>query len=601
MVVEDLARARAARSSRSAPPADEGLRELTFAMAEIVAARPRRDAGRRGRRGSCSARRRPTAATSSPSRETGEGWRVRGEKPERWVRQTDFSNDEAVGFLADRLNRLGVEDAAGRARARSRATPCSSATPTTPSSSTSSPASTPAPRCSAAAARTSASSESRPRPSAAARIDEAMADRAEGETRADVARRLDEAPTERPDDRQRPTTSDGWAEDDPDGRRSDDRVSRAGRSVAGARRVVVKVGSSSLTTAEGGIDPDRVRPLVDALAGAARAAAPRSCSSPPARSRPGWPRSASAPAPADLAAPAGGRLGRPGAAGAPLHRGVRPARRHRRPGAAHRRRRHPAQRTTATPTRPSPSCSSSACCRSSTRTTPSPPPRSASATTTGSPRWSPTSCTPTCWCCSPTSTGSTTPTRRTPRQRRWSPTWPRRADLDDVHVGSTGAAGLGTGGMHTKVEAARIATGAGIPVVLTAAEQAARRPGRRAGRHALPRHRPPPAHPAAVAGARHRAARARLVLDAGAVRAVVERRASLLPAGVTGVDGHVRRRRPGRPRRAATASPVARGPGQLRRRGAARRCSAAPPASSARELGAAYEREVVHRDDLVLL
>ena len=42
-------------------------------------------------------------------KETGEGWRVRGEKPERWVRQTDFSNDEAVGFLADRLNRLGVE------------------------------------------------------------------------------------------------------------------------------------------------------------------------------------------------------------------------------------------------------------------------------------------------------------------------------------------------------------------------------------------------------------------------------------------------------------------------------------------------------------
>jgi GTP-binding protein len=42
-------------------------------------------------------------------RETGEGWRVRGEKPERWIKQTDFSNDEAVGFLADRLNRLGVE------------------------------------------------------------------------------------------------------------------------------------------------------------------------------------------------------------------------------------------------------------------------------------------------------------------------------------------------------------------------------------------------------------------------------------------------------------------------------------------------------------
>ena len=40
----------------------------------------------------------------------GGGFRVRGAKPERWVRQTDFSNDEAVGFLADRLARLGVEE-----------------------------------------------------------------------------------------------------------------------------------------------------------------------------------------------------------------------------------------------------------------------------------------------------------------------------------------------------------------------------------------------------------------------------------------------------------------------------------------------------------
>jgi GTPase len=36
---------------------------------------------------------------------------VRGRKPERWVRQTDFSNDEAVGYLSDRLARLGVEEA----------------------------------------------------------------------------------------------------------------------------------------------------------------------------------------------------------------------------------------------------------------------------------------------------------------------------------------------------------------------------------------------------------------------------------------------------------------------------------------------------------
>ena len=74
-----------------------------------------------------------------------------------------------------------------------------------------------------------------------------------------------------------------------------------------------------------------------------------------------------------------------------------------------------------------------------------------------------------------------------------------------VRIGSAGAAGLGTGGMQTKVEAARIATGAGIPVVLTAADQAGRGARRRAGRHAVPRHRPAPAHPAALAGARHRA------------------------------------------------------------------------------------------------
>ena len=39
-----------------------------------------------------------------------EGWLVTGEKAERWVRQTDFENDEAVGYLSDRLNKAGVED-----------------------------------------------------------------------------------------------------------------------------------------------------------------------------------------------------------------------------------------------------------------------------------------------------------------------------------------------------------------------------------------------------------------------------------------------------------------------------------------------------------
>ncbi len=44
-------------------------------------------------------------------------FQVRGDKPERWVRQTNFTNDEAVGYLADRLGRLGVEDALFKAGA----------------------------------------------------------------------------------------------------------------------------------------------------------------------------------------------------------------------------------------------------------------------------------------------------------------------------------------------------------------------------------------------------------------------------------------------------------------------------------------------------
>ena len=42
---------------------------------------------------------------------------VRGAKPRRWILQTDFSNDEAVGYLADRLARLGIEEALAEAGA----------------------------------------------------------------------------------------------------------------------------------------------------------------------------------------------------------------------------------------------------------------------------------------------------------------------------------------------------------------------------------------------------------------------------------------------------------------------------------------------------
>jgi GTP-binding protein len=90
----------------------EGLRPLTFALAERVV-QARRDAP------APEATRvvlRPRAVDETGftvTRREGNGqvwFVVRGEKPERWVRQTDFSNDEAVGYLADRLARAGVEE-----------------------------------------------------------------------------------------------------------------------------------------------------------------------------------------------------------------------------------------------------------------------------------------------------------------------------------------------------------------------------------------------------------------------------------------------------------------------------------------------------------
>jgi GTP-binding protein len=107
MVRPDL-EARGYRVFEVSAVAHEGLRELSFALAQIVAetraARPVQESTRVVIR--------PQAVDDSGFTVTVEDglFRVRGEKPERWVRQTDFSNDEAVGYLADRLNRLGVED-----------------------------------------------------------------------------------------------------------------------------------------------------------------------------------------------------------------------------------------------------------------------------------------------------------------------------------------------------------------------------------------------------------------------------------------------------------------------------------------------------------
>jgi GTPase len=94
----------------------EGLRELAFELAAVIAAEraaaPPPEPTRLVLR---------PQSVSGPDFEvlkTGDNsFRIQGTKPLRWILQTDFSNDEAVGYLADRLAKLGIEDALGAAGA----------------------------------------------------------------------------------------------------------------------------------------------------------------------------------------------------------------------------------------------------------------------------------------------------------------------------------------------------------------------------------------------------------------------------------------------------------------------------------------------------
>ena len=190
----------------------EGLRELSFAMAEIVArARAEKPAAEPTR-----IVLRPTEAKGGPEftiRHTGEGWRVRGTKPERWVRQTDFTNDEAVGFLADRLNRLGVEDKLLALGAEEGDTVLIGEADNAVVFDFRPMVVTGA-ELLGRRGEDARLEESRPAAQRRRDIDAAMGSRAEGETRADVARRLG-IPIDDPTTVQRADPDWGWAEDDP--------------------------------------------------------------------------------------------------------------------------------------------------------------------------------------------------------------------------------------------------------------------------------------------------------------------------------------------------------------------------------------------------
>jgi glutamate 5-kinase len=171
-------------------------------------------------------------------------------------------------------------------------------------------------------------------------------------------------------------------------------------------------------------------------------------------------------------------------------------------------------------------------------------------------------------------------------------------DLESVKAGKTGASGLGRGGMSTKVDSALIATSAGIPTVVTsAAHAAAAIAGEQTGTYFAP------------TGQRQRTrllwlahaavARGTLKLDDGAIEAVTIRRASLLPAGITGVGGDFE---------AGDPVDLTDETGVPRARGLVNYDAKEIPSLMGRstrwlssKLGPEYEREVIHRDDLVLL
>lgn len=172
------------------------------------------------------------------------------------------------------------------------------------------------------------------------------------------------------------------------------------------------------------------------------------------------------------------------------------------------------------------------------------------------------------------------------------------ADLDGVTIGRAGKAGVGTGGMVTKVEAATIAAASGIPALVTStANAAAALRGEDVGTWFTATGKRQPirllwlAHLARVLGT--------LVLDDGAVRAVGERRRSLLPAGVVGVSGVFE---------AGDPVQLVSGDGTVVARGLVNYSSSELPRMLGRsthdlaeELGAEYERSVVHVNDLVVL
>ncbi|EXF24934.1 gamma-glutamyl kinase [Nesterenkonia sp. AN1] len=169
-------------------------------------------------------------------------------------------------------------------------------------------------------------------------------------------------------------------------------------------------------------------------------------------------------------------------------------------------------------------------------------------------------------------------------------------DLIGVTLGRRGKAGVGTGGMVTKVEAAQIVASSGIPALLTSAPNARRLfHGEDVGTFFEARGRRRGARSAWIAHLAH--PKGRLSIDDGAVAAVVEGRRSLLPAGILSLTGDFE---------ASDPVEILDRAGTVRARGLVGYSSTELPQMLGRstaelgtDLGPEYERAVIHADDIV--
>ncbi len=178
------------------------------------------------------------------------------------------------------------------------------------------------------------------------------------------------------------------------------------------------------------------------------------------------------------------------------------------------------------------------------------------------------------------------------------------SDVSDLHaisdaaISGVGASGIGSGGMLTKVEAARIATGAGIGTVLTSLKNlASALSGNDVGTYFQPAANKKSSR---MLWLQHAAKpHGRVIVDAGAMAALRDRGVSLLPAGVTGVEGEFSSGDTveilGPHREVIARGLIAFDSNELPR------MLGRSTKELAKEYGPEFERELIHRDDLVLM